>query len=70
MSKELNKIYGDKVAVKYVDVQKEGLKDYPIVEQVLRMGYPFPITLINGEPKFAGGIMKSEIKLAIDEILN
>jgi len=33
------------------------------------MGYPYPITLINGEPKFAGGIMTPEIKTVIDELL-
>lgn len=39
------------------------------MNQVLQMGYPYPITLVNGEPKFAGGIMLPEIKELIDEIL-
>lgn len=33
------------------------------------MGYPFPITLINGEPRFAGGIMETEIEDSIQTIL-
>ncbi|MDD2373131.1 MAG: hypothetical protein WC109_05010 [Syntrophomonadaceae bacterium] len=61
--------YGDKIQVNYVDVEKTGLKDYPMINQVLQMGYPYPITLINGEPKFAGGIMLPELKSVIDELL-
>jgi len=55
------------VEVKYVDVDKEGLGNYPTMAQVLQMGYPYPITLINGTPKFAGGLMVNEIKQIIDE---
>ncbi len=69
MSEELKKAYGDKVQVKYVDVDKEGLADYPMMNQVLQMGYPYPITIINGSPKFAGGIMTNEVKQIIDETL-
>jgi hypothetical protein len=50
-------------------VEKTSLKDYPVVNQVLQMGYPYPITLINGEPKFAGGIMLPEIKSIINELV-
>lgn len=69
LGEELKKAYGDKVEVKYVDADKEGLDSYPMVNRVLQMGYPYPITLINGEPKFAGGIMENEIKNNINEIL-
>jgi len=57
MSEDLKQTYGDKVEVKYIDVDQAGLADYPVMNQVLQMGYPYPITLINGQPKFAGGIM-------------
>lgn len=69
MMEELKKAYGDKVAVKYVDVDQEGLGNYPVMNQVLQMGYPYPVTLINGQPKFAGGIMVNEVKQVIDETL-
>ncbi|NLV21503.1 MAG: hypothetical protein GXY49_05905 [Syntrophomonadaceae bacterium] len=69
MTTELNRQFGDQVEVKYVDVDKVGLDNYPIMNRVLQMGYPYPITLINGEPKFAGGIMTSEVKQSIDELL-
>ena len=69
MTEELKKAYGDKVEVKYVDVDKNGLADYPVMNQVLQMGYPYPVTLINGQPKFAGGIMTIEVKQLIEETL-
>jgi disulfide oxidoreductase YuzD len=69
LSADLKGEYGDKVQVNYIDVDKTSLKDYPMVDQVLQMGYPYPITLINGEPKFAGGILLPEIKSVIDKLL-
>ena len=69
LNEELKKAYGDKVEVKYIDVDKVGLDNYPTMNQVLQMGYPYPITLIDGEPKFAGGIMTTEIKQVIDEAI-
>ncbi|MCX5779871.1 MAG: hypothetical protein NTV45_03430 [Firmicutes bacterium] len=70
MKDELIKVYGDKIEVKYVDVDKEGLANYPVMNQVLQMGCPYPVTLIDGQPKFAGGIMTTEIKELIEETLN
>ena len=69
MTEDLKKVYGDKVEVKYVDVDKVGLSGYPIMNQVLQMGYPYPVTLIDGQPKFAGGIMTTEVKQLIDETI-
>jgi len=69
MKDELQKAYGNQVEVKYVDVDNEGLGDYPVMKQVLQMGYPYPVTLINGQPKFAGGIMLTEVKQVIEETL-
>jgi disulfide oxidoreductase YuzD len=68
MEKEMQASYGDKVEVNFVDVEKVGLDKYPIMNQVLQMGYPYPITLINGEPKYAGGIKINEIKKIVDEL--
>jgi disulfide oxidoreductase YuzD len=61
--------YGDKVEVKYVDTDKTGFDNYPLVRRVLQMGYNYPITIINGEPKFAGGIMEREINNIVDELI-
>ncbi|MEQ8174059.1 MAG: hypothetical protein ABRQ26_03235 [Syntrophomonadaceae bacterium] len=69
LSGELTASFGDKVEVKFVDVDKEGLDKYPVIGRVLQMGYPYPITLINGQPKFAGGILSDDIKTSINEML-
>ena len=69
LANELKMAYGDKVEVKYVDVDQAGLDNYPIMNQVLQMGYPFPITMVDGQPKFAGGIMTAEVKQIIEETL-
>ncbi len=61
--------YGDKVEVKYVDTDKTGFDDYPLLRRVLQMGYNYPITFINGEPKFAGGIMEREISNLVGELI-
>lgn len=69
MALELKNTYGDQVNVNYVDVDQVGLNNYPIMNQVLQMGYPYPITLVDGQPKFAGGIMINEVKETINEAL-
>jgi len=69
MAHELKMTYGDQVTIKYVNVDETGLADYPIMNRVLQMGYPYPITLVNGEPKFAGGLMLAELKQSIDDLL-
>ncbi len=69
LTKKLNEKFGDKVEMKYVDIDKVGLEDYPVMNKIMQMGYPFPITLINGEPRFAGGIMDTEIENSVEAIL-
>lgn len=61
--------FGDKVVIKHVNLDEVGFETYPIMAKVMQMGYPFPITLINGEPRFAGGIMETEIEDSIQTIL-
>ena len=69
LAEELKVTFGDKVELKYVDADKEGLDNYPIMQKVLQMGYPYPVTLLNGEPKFAGGVIAGDIKNSIEELL-
>ncbi len=69
LSDELKQSFGDRVEVRFINADETGLSQYPLVSQVLQRGYPYPITVINGEPKFAGGIMQSEIITTIEEIL-
>jgi disulfide oxidoreductase YuzD len=69
LSEDLREAFGGQVEVRYVDVDKVGLDNYPAMSRILQMGYPYPITVINGEPRYAGGIMITEIKQSIREIL-
>lgn len=69
LSDEMCQSFGDKVEVKLINADEEGLSQYPMVSKVLQMGYPYPITVINGEPKFAGGIMIDDIITSIESIL-
>lgn len=69
LAEDLKEAFGNNVEVKYVDVDQVGLDNYPSMTRVLQMGYPYPVTIINGEPRFAGGIMVAEIKQSIQEIL-
>ena len=69
LESQLKEEYGDIVQVKYVDVDQVGIENYLVVQEVLHLGYRYPITLINNQPKIAGGIMKNEIRDSINEIL-
>jgi len=69
LSEELRGSFGDRVEVKLINADEIGLSQYPLVSRVLQMGYPYPITLINGEPKFAGGIMTADIITSIEELM-
>lgn len=65
---ELNKSYGDKVEVKYIDTDQSGLAEYPMILKVIKAGYPFPITSINGLPRLAGAINLDSIKQLLEEM--
>ncbi len=69
LAETLKASFNDQVEVRYVDVDVVGLDSYPSMKRVLQLGYPYPITLINGEPRYAGGIMVPEIKQSIEDIL-
>lgn len=62
--------YGDdKVECTYVDTRETGFNDYPQIMNVVRMGYSFPITVINGKPRLAGAVPAEAVESIIDEIM-
>ncbi|NPV93053.1 MAG: hypothetical protein HPY50_19985 [Firmicutes bacterium] len=65
---ELKSSYGDKVEIRYIDTELEGLGAYPIIDKVISAGYPFPITSINGEPRLAGAINLDSVKKLLDDL--
>jgi len=70
VAEALQEQYGDKVEVKYVDIDEAGLDAYPKLRNVLSVGYKFPITVINGKPRLAGGVSLEQIRKLIEEVTN
>lgn len=46
----------EKVETEFVDVIEDGLEGYVEALKLLEKGYGLPLTLINGKPRFYGGI--------------
>lgn len=65
----LERDYGEKVKVEYFDAQQIKMEEHPGVEELVRRRYRFPYVFINGEARFAGGIVYPRIKDAVGEIL-
>lgn len=65
----LQEQFGDKVEVRYIDVEQTGLSDYPKVRNVLAVGYRYPITVLNGKPRLAGGVSLDQIRNLVEETL-
>ncbi|HCF49694.1 MAG TPA: hypothetical protein DER60_05390 [Syntrophomonas sp.] len=66
----LQEQYGDKVEVRYVDVEQTGLKAYPKILNILSVGYKYPITVINGKPRLAGGVSLDQIRKLVEEAID
>ncbi|MGE5423178.1 MAG: hypothetical protein ACM3QW_07930 [Ignavibacteriales bacterium] len=52
--------------VVYIDTDIEGLSKYPMIGKIIAMGYPLPITSINGEPRLAGSVHIGEIQAILN----
>lgn len=65
----LKEKFGDAVKVTYVDVASDEMKDYPDIPSVLS-NISLPLIVLNGEPRFYGGISAAMIENALREILH
>ena len=71
MKKALTDIFGtDLLTVEYMDTDSQGLSNYPEIEKVVQAGYPFPITVVNGNPRWAGGMPIDSMIQIVTEALN
>ena len=72
-SKDLNNYlkgkFGDVIKLTYVDVASDEMKDYPDIPSVLS-NIQLPLVVLNGEPRFYGGISADMIGNAVREILS
>ena len=68
MGSYLSEKFGDAIKFSYVDVQSDGMKNYPDISAILNK-VNLPLVVLNGRPKFHGGITVSRIEKAVNEIL-
>lgn len=64
----LQKYGEDSLSLEYIDTDGGQLAQYPEVEKVVRAGYSFPITVINGSPRLAGAVAFDPIVEIVTEI--
>ena len=60
--------FGNTVQFSYVDVQSKEVKKYPGIVNILGR-VRLPLTVINNEPRFQGGLSTEMIENAIGEVL-
>lgn len=60
--------YADLVEVKYIDTSDQNIDDYPEVAQVIRRGYEYPITFVNGEARLASRISIDALEEIIEAL--
>ncbi len=66
----LDKFGEDPLSLEFIDTGGVDMGRFPEVEKVIRAGYSFPITLINGAPRLAGGISLDSISKIIKGLQN
>ncbi|HUL38597.1 MAG TPA: hypothetical protein VLW47_13020 [Thermodesulfobacteriota bacterium] len=64
----LEEKFGKTVRFSYVDVQSKEMKKYPGIQKMLGM-VRLPLTVINDEPRFQGGLSVTSIEDAIGALL-
>ena len=60
---------GKVVKLTYVDVESDEMKNYPNIPPVLS-NIRLPLIVLNGEPRFYGGISGEMVENAVREILS
>ena len=61
--------FGNVVKLTYVDVASNEMKNYPEIPSVLN-NIQLPLIVLNGEPRFYGGISAKMVEKAVSEILS
>ena len=64
----LSEKFGDGVKFAYVDVTSDEMKDYPDIAAILSK-VNLPLTVINGKPRFHGGITATRVEKLVNELL-
>lgn len=68
LNKSMTEKFGETIKFNYIDVQEDGMKDYPDIKAMLNR-VRLPLTVINGEPTFHGGFSVNKIAEVIKKLL-
>lgn len=68
--KYLAEKYADLVEVKYTDTSEQNMSDFPEVDQIIKRGYEYPLTFVNGEARLASRVSVEALEEIIEEIKN
>lgn len=63
----MQQMYGDDISLEYVDLIKDDLTKYPDIQKIMGRFTP-PLIVINGEPRFHGGLSSEMVAEAVNEI--
>ncbi|SNR99356.1 hypothetical protein SAMN05446037_1002277 [Anaerovirgula multivorans] len=59
----------DSVEMQFVDLMEDGLTGHDYAKETLDKGYQLPITFINDQPVYTGGIDNRKVFLALKKFL-
>jgi hypothetical protein len=68
LGNSLSEKFGEAAKFAYVDVKSDEMKDYPDIASILSK-VNLPLIVLNGRPRYHGGITVIKIEKAINEIL-
>ena len=66
--KYLGEKYADLVEIKFTDTSDQKIEDYPEVDQIIKRGYEYPITFVNGEARLASRVSVEALDEIIEEL--
>ena len=59
----------DEIALRFIDVLEANMDEHEAVKKVLDSGIGLPLTVINGEPRFYGGLSTWQVFSEVKKIL-
>jgi len=68
LGNSLSEKFGKALKFAYVDVKSDEMKNYPDIASILSK-VNLPLIVINGKPRFHGGITLSKVEKLVNELL-
>jgi hypothetical protein len=66
--KYLQDKYADLVEIRYTDTSDQNVDNYPEVAQIIKRGYEYPITFVNGEARLASRVSLDALEEIIEDL--